>query len=233
MRHLNYITLSPIGTSKASFVLKKTEIKAAIRRNVVNKDFWINLTQNQSFGIPDIFPIFAPRIRQREQKFPLFIGMTQQTSANHLETLIRSAFEEGRCGEYYIVDMAITPTHHIGVFIDGDEGVSLDTCTQISRILEAVLDAEPSLGGIYELEVSSPGVSRPLKFLRQYLKHVGRTLRIKMKTYDEVEGKLLSSGHDSITIEIPAKDKKSLPDFREIPFEDIKEAYVTVQFGKK
>jgi len=194
--------------------------------------FWSNMAQNQSFENPGIFPIFAPRIRQREQKFPLFIGMTQQTAATHLETLIRSAFEEGRCGEYYIVDLVITPTHHIGVFIDGDEGVSLDTCTQISRILEAVLDAEPSLGGIYELEVSSPGVSRPLKFLRQYLKHVGRTLRIKMKTYDEVEGKLLSSGHDSITIEIQPKDKKSLPDFREIPFEDIKEAYVTVQFGK-
>jgi len=159
--------------------------------------------------------------------------MTQQTSATHLETLIRSAFEEGRCGEYYIVDLVITPANHISVFVDGDEGVSLDTCTQISRTLEAVLDEEPALGGIYELEVSSPGVSRPLKFLRQYLKHVGRTLRIKLKTYDELEGKLLSSGHDSITIEIKAVDKKSLPDFREIPFDEIKEAYVTVQFGKK
>lgn len=159
--------------------------------------------------------------------------MVQQTAANHLETLIRSAFDEGRCGEYYIVDLSITPANHIGVFIDGDEGVSLDTCTQISRILEAVLDEEPALGGIYELEVSSPGVSRPLKFLRQYLKHVGRTLRIKLKTYDEFEGKLLATGHDSITIEIKARDKKSLPDFREIPFDDIKEAFVVIEFGKK
>jgi ribosome maturation factor RimP len=158
--------------------------------------------------------------------------MGQQTAPNHLETLIRSTFEEGRCGEYYIVDLIITPANHIGVFIDGDEGVSLETCSQISRILEAVLDAEPSLGGMYELEVSSPGVSRPLKFLRQYLKHVGRTLRIKMKTYDELEGKLVSSGHDSITIETKPQDKKSQPEIREIPFEEIKEAFVTVQFGK-
>ncbi len=159
--------------------------------------------------------------------------MSQNTAAQHLESLIRSAFEEGRCGEYYIVDLVVAPNHHIGVFIDGDEGVSLDTCTQISRILESILDAEPTLGGIYELEVSSPGVSRPLKFLRQYLKHVGRTLKIKLVTYEQIEAVLVSIGTDSIQIEIKPQDKKSLPEAREIPFEEIKEAYVTVQFGKK
>ncbi len=159
--------------------------------------------------------------------------MSQNTTAQHLESLIRSAFEEGRCGEYYIVDLVVAPNHHIGVFIDGDEGVSLDTCTQISRILESILDAEPTLGGIYELEVSSPGVSRPLKFLRQYLKHVGRTLKIKLITYEQIEAVLTSIGTDSIQVEIKPQDKKSLPEAREIPFEEIKEAYVTVQFGKK
>ena len=159
--------------------------------------------------------------------------MSQNTAAQHLESLIRSAFEEGRCGEYYIVDLVVAPNHHIGVFIDGDEGVSLDTCTQISRILESILDAEPTLGGIYELEVSSPGVSRPLKFLRQYLKHVGRTLKIKLVSYEQIEAVLSSIGTDSIQVEIKPQDKKSLPEAREIPFEEIKEAYVTVQFGKK
>lgn len=159
--------------------------------------------------------------------------MSQNTAAQHLESLIRSAFEEGRCGEYYIVDLVVAPNHHIGVFIDGDEGVSLDTCTQISRILESILDAEPTLGGIYELEVSSPGVSRPLKFLRQYLKHVGRTLKIKLVTYEQIEAVLTSIGTDSIQVEIKPQDKKSLPEAKVIPFEEIKEAYVTVQFGKK
>ena len=159
--------------------------------------------------------------------------MSQNTAAQHLESLIRSVFEEGRCGEYYIVDLVVAPNHHIGVFIDGDEGVSLDTCTQISRILESILDEEPTLGGIYELEVSSPGVSRPLKFLRQYLKHVGRTLKIKLITYEQIEAVLISIGTDSIQVEIKPQDKKSLPEKREILLEEIKEAYVTVQFGKK
>ena len=68
--------------------------------------------------------------------------MSQTTALHHLEPLIRSAFEEGRCGEYYLVDLEVSPSKHIGVFVDGDEGVSLDTCTQISRILESILDLE-------------------------------------------------------------------------------------------
>jgi ribosome maturation factor RimP len=86
--------------------------------------------------------------------------MSQTTATHHLESLIRSIFEEGRCGEYYLVDLETSATGHITAYIDGDEGVSLDACTQISRILEAVLDEEPTLGGVYTLEVSSPGVSR-------------------------------------------------------------------------
>src|SRR4029453_8921103 len=159
--------------------------------------------------------------------------MSQTTALNHLEPLIRSTFDEGRCGEYYLVDLEISPAKHITVYVDGDEGVSLDSCTQISRILESILDKEPTLGGIYELEVSSPGVLRPLKFARQYLKHVGRNLRIEMKNGDIIEGQLTNTGSETIAVDLKPIDKKSKPESKEIPFEDIKEAYVTIQFGKK
>lgn len=180
------------------------------------------------------FSLYLQReTRRREQKFPLFIANMSTTAATqHLESLIRSAFEEGRCGEYYIVDLVIAPNHHIGVFVDGDEGVSLDTCTQISRILESILDPDPALATGYELEVSSPGVSRPLKFLRQYLKHTGRTLKIKLNTYEELEGTLLGTSHETVRLISQPKDKKSKAEEVEIPFANIKEAYVTVQFGK-
>ncbi len=158
--------------------------------------------------------------------------MSQSSALHHLEPLIRSAFEEGRCGEYYLVDLDISPAKHITVYVDGDEGVSLEACTQISRILESILDTEPTLGGIYELEVSSPGVSRPLKYLRQYLKHVGRVLKVELIDGKTIEGQLISTGHDSITLELKGPDKKSKPESKEIPFNEIKEAYVTIQFGK-
>ena len=159
--------------------------------------------------------------------------MSQTLAQNHLEPLIRKTFEEGRCGEYYMVDLEVSPTNRIVVYIDGDEGVSLDACTQISRVLESVLDEEPSLGGVYELEVSSPGVSRPLKFPRQYLKHVGRTLRIEMIDGKKVEGQLINTGHETITLEVRGEDRKSKPELLEIPSGEIKEAFVTVKFGKK
>jgi len=158
--------------------------------------------------------------------------MSQTSALHHLEPLIRSTFEEGRCGEYYLVGLEVSPSRHIVVYIDGDEGVSLDACTQISRILESVLDQEPTLGGIYTLEVSSPGVNRPLKFPRQYIKHVGRTLRIEMIGGEVVEGLLTNTGHDTISLDLKPLDKKSKPESREIPFDEIKESYVTIHFGK-
>ena len=171
--------------------------------------------------------------RMREQLVPSFYYMSQSLAAQQLETIIRRIFEEGRCGEYYMVDIEISPSNKIVVYIDGDEGVSLDACTQISRVLESVLDEEPSLGGVYELEVSSPGVSRPLKFPRQYLKHLGRILRLEMLDGKHIEGKLMNTGHDSISMEIKPADKKMKPEIHEITFDQIKEAYVTIQFGKK
>ena len=164
---------------------------------------------------------------------PSFYCMSQTTATHHLESLIRSAFEEGRCGEYYLVDLETSSSGHITAYIDGDEGVSLDACTQISRVLESILDQEPTLGGIYTLEVSSPGVSRPLKFPRQYLKHIGRTLRVEMVNGDQVEGELKTTNHDTITLEVASKEKKGKPELREIAFAEIDEAYVTVSFGKK
>ena len=169
----------------------------------------------------------------REQTVPSFYYMSQSLALHQLESLIRQTFEEGRCGEYYMVDLEVSPSNRIVVYIDGDEGVSLEACTQISRVLESVLDQEPVLGGVYVLEVSSPGVTRPLKFPRQYLKHVGRTLRVELTDGTKVEGKLMNTGHESISLEIKPNDKKGKIELREIPYEQIKEAYVTVQFGKK
>lgn len=159
--------------------------------------------------------------------------MSQSTALSHVESLIRSTFEEGRCGEYYLVDLEMSLAKKIVVYVDGDEGVSLEACTQISRILESILDQEPSLGGVYELEVSSPGVSRPLKFPRQYLKHTGRTLMIELLDGSKIEGKLINTGHESITIETTPSDKKAKPVQQELSFDQIKGAFVTIQFGKK
>ena len=58
----------------------------------------------------------------REQLVPSFYYMSQNLASQHLEPVIRQIFEEGRCGEYYLVDLEVTPANRIVVYIDGDEG---------------------------------------------------------------------------------------------------------------
>jgi ribosome maturation factor RimP len=67
------------------------------------------------------------------------------------------------------------------LFIDRQGGVSLDDCTSISRAVSAALDVEDPIEGSYDLEVSSPGLDRPLRTPDHFQKYAGE--RVKVKTY--------------------------------------------------
>jgi ribosome maturation factor RimP len=67
------------------------------------------------------------------------------------------------------------------LFIDKEGGVSLDDCTSISRAVSAALDVEDPIAGAYDLEVSSPGLDRPLRTPAHFQKYAGE--RVKVKTY--------------------------------------------------
>lgn len=158
--------------------------------------------------------------------------MPQADVKHKLEDLIRSAFDEGRCGGHFLVDLEISPSGQVSAFVDGDEGLSLDDCVRISRTLQAILDADPDVAEHYALEVSSPGVSRPLKLLRQYPKHIGRTLRLELADGRKLEGVLTAVGPDSLTLDIPGKNKKAPAERLEIPFDTVTGALVVVKFGR-
>lgn len=65
------------------------------------------------------------------------------------------------------------------LFIDKPGGVSLDDCSSISRAVSAALDVEDPLDGAYDLEVSSPGLDRPLRTPEHFLKYAGQKVRVK------------------------------------------------------
>lgn len=67
----------------------------------------------------------------------------------------------------------------VQLFIDTDRGITIEQCADISRDLSRVFDDERLFDGNYQLEVSSPGIDRPLRFLRQYHKNIGRRFRVK------------------------------------------------------
>jgi ribosome maturation factor RimP len=96
------------------------------------------------------------------------------------------------------------------IVVDGDHGVSLDDAADVSREISAMLDESNALGEVpYTLEVSSPGVDRPLTEPRHWRRAVGRLVKVKVTGEPAVEGRILAADADGVTLEL-AKGKRRL-----------------------
>ncbi|MCG9791541.1 ribosome assembly cofactor RimP [Flavobacterium algicola] len=133
----------------------------------------------------------------------------------------------------FLIDVVITDAFKVIVTIDGDDGVVLQDCIDVSRAVEANLDREEQ---DFSLEVASFGVGGPLKFVRQYKKNVGRTLIVKTET-ENIEAELVEANDDFVILAWEAREPKKLGKGKEtvqkrleLSYGDIKEAIVTVTF---
>ncbi|MCB0631079.1 MAG: ribosome assembly cofactor RimP [Saprospiraceae bacterium] len=152
-----------------------------------------------------------------------------------IHDLLEEKFAEDEFADCFLIELKLHPNNKLDVFVDSDTGITLERCQKISRYLEAFLDESGMLGEKYILEVSSPGVSRPLQLLRQYPKNIGRKLKVKLKDGSEVEGVLETVNEQTITlerkiVEKEGKKKKRLTVSTAFPFEEIREALVQVSF---
>lgn len=134
----------------------------------------------------------------------------------------------------FLVDLTITETFKVIVTLDGDNGVNLQDCIDISRAVDSNLDREEQ---DYALEVASAGVSTPLKMVRQYRKNIGRTLKVKTAA-ETIEAKLEAVDDEGIALSWTAREpkkigkgKETVEHKREIPYSEIKEAIVTIIFN--
>tara|TARA_R110000868_G_scaffold37111_6_gene131435 strand:- start:15699 stop:16163 length:465 start_codon:yes stop_codon:yes gene_type:complete len=113
----------------------------------------------------------------------------------------------------------------VWVYLDGEErGVNLDECAEISRELGFLIDAHELLGDKYRLNVSSPGLSRPLTDIRQYKKNIERTLKLRFRKENDEVAKLegvITSITDVGVLITEGKDQS-----KEIPFDSIIEAKI-------
>ena len=103
--------------------------------------------------------------------------------------------------DLFLVEVKIRPTNNVKVFIDGDQGVSIDRLVQYNRKLHKQIEEHIFPAGDFSLEVSSPGLDEPLKLHRQYVKNIGRKIEVIGKEGDKKDGKLLSVTDDAITME--------------------------------
>ena len=147
-----------------------------------------------------------------------------------IENLVAERLEPS----YFIVEISVTPSKvkpKISIVLDGDEGIGIDYCAEISRKVGQVLDAENLMELPYTLEVSSPGVGEPLKLFRQYLKNVGRKVKAELNNDTEVTGKLESVNSSHIFILPEKKKKEKLPlQAIEISLPELKKIQVLVSF---
>lgn len=108
----------------------------------------------------------------------------------------------------------------VQLFVDTDIGITIQECAEVSREVMAALEKGGRFGeSEYRLEVSSPGIDRPLKLLRQYQKNIGRKFRVRFRQGNEekvLSGSLVSVEGDQLTFEGPTQGSTvSLP-FQEI-----------------
>ena len=95
------------------------------------------------------------------------------------------------------------------IVVDGDQGVSLDDAADVSREISAMLDEGNALGEVpYTLEVSSPGVDRPLTEPRHWRRAVGRLVKVKVAGEGTVEGRILAADADGVTLELAKGERR-------------------------
>ena len=134
--------------------------------------------------------------------------------------------------EYFRVNVKIKPTNNIKVFIDGDNGVTIEKCVRFNRSLYKIIEESALFpDGDFSLEVSSPGVDEPLKMQRQYTKNIGRFVEVLFNDDSKKEGKLLQVAEADIIIEqVSGKGKKAVTTQIVIPFNNIKTTTVQIKF---
>ncbi|HRH48049.1 MAG TPA: ribosome maturation factor [Panacibacter sp.] len=156
--------------------------------------------------------------------------MATETTIGHIEQLVDGILAEEP--EYFRVQVKIKPTNNIKVYIDGDNGITIEKCVRFNRRLYKLIEESAIFPeGDFSLELSSPGVDEPLKMKRQYVKNIGRFIEIVFNDGSIKEGKLLEIADEDIIIEVTTgKSKSIITQQLVIPFNSIKTITVQIKF---
>ncbi|MCX6247446.1 MAG: ribosome assembly cofactor RimP [Bacteroidetes bacterium] len=131
----------------------------------------------------------------------------------------------------FLVDIVVQPANKIYIYFDCDTSITISDCQEISRTIEGNLNRDYE---DYDLTVSSSGIDRPLKLVRQYRKNIGKELDVVTHGGKNISGVLVKVDDESLELEHPVKKpKKEIKrDNTVLPFSEIKTAKIIVKFGK-
>ena len=135
---------------------------------------------------------------------------------------------------FYLEDVHVaTPGSHriVTCIVDGDASLNLDQVTSVSRVISELLDEAAFMGETpFTLEVTSPGVDRPLTQPRHFAKNVDRLLKIIKLDGSEVTGRILSNTDQDVTLTVAIK-KETIE--QTVSLSEIKRAVVEIEFNRK
>ena len=146
------------------------------------------------------------------------------------ENIVRICNEIAEKLNFFVIDINFRGDNRkkiIELFVDAEINVDADYLADISREINSVIEEQDIIQQAYRLDVSTPGVDRPLKFLKQFPKHINRNIEVAFKTGDELKmitGKLLSVEREELTF---LSDKKEIL----IEFKNISTAKVIISFS--
>lgn len=135
---------------------------------------------------------------------------------------------------YFLEDINIaTPGQHriVTVIVDGESALNLDQVTIASKLVSELLDEATFMGETpFTLEVTSPGIDRPLTLPRHFAKNVTRLLKVTKTDGEVLTGRILSNTDELVTLEVTVK--KDVTEVQ-LPLADIKRAVVEIEFNRK
>lgn len=151
--------------------------------------------------------------------------------SERVESLVHEALKEQGA---FLVELSISSDNRIQLEADHPEGFTLAMIAGVSRHLEHNLDREEE---DFALEVSSPGVGEPLKVKEQYVKNVGRPVKLRLQDGSEIKGELEKFENEILTLSWKArvpkekgKGKHTVVQKKEVPLSEVKETRLEIRF---
>jgi len=139
--------------------------------------------------------------------------ITKEIVEKNLESILETNF--------FVVDIKISPSERVTVLVDTFEGIKLSECQTIHKKLYPILEA---INEDFELEISSPGLTSPLKLWQQYFKLIGKEIEIETSEKQALIGKVITANETKIELQISETTKITLE------YKNIKKAKQIIKF---
>ena len=166
----------------------------------------------------------------REAVLPSFYKV--MVFKDKVNSLVAQALEERQ--DLFLISLTISDSNKIMVIIDGDNGVNIKDCIDLSRAVEPNLDREEQ---DFELEVASYGALTPFSLPRQFQKNIGRNVEVKKADGEKFEATIAEVNQENVTFTWQAREPKPIGKGKHtvdksvtLPYTDIKDATVVIVF---